>query len=612
MRKDTVLYYRKGDQPIYGHHRDRESFRRSALQGCVVCNDFASNDDHNSQEDHGFFSTFWVSDQSMNVEAGRGRKMALLVRLQKSLFIDDTLNYDLGCSTDSMQTWSMILDWMKTCSRLHSRCKKKAPGKGFMPTRLLEISKKQLSVSRKQLYFRLVSGSDCPKESPYVTLSYRWGTKLLEKSLRLLRSTVADLEQPTLTRSLPKTLRDAMQIADRFGVKYVWVDRLCIYQDSTRDWHREAGMVQDVYRNASFCISALGAADDEGGCFFPRDPALVAPTIINMSGEHGEEEVYRADLEDTAWCAEFQDQPLVQRAWVLQERLMSRRTIHFGSKQVFWECAEAHACETHPEGFGKFPFETESSSSRSTEVRQKNSEYPLWKQLIATPIAPGTMKDPHARIHASWGAVVSLYSDTKLTVASDKLVAVSGLAKDVRRALQSYKPGRYSYLAGLWEEVLIETLVWYVKVGDPAERVSNYRAPSWSWASLDGHVLMSDSVFQKTIKLSSLFSAHIKFASTDGDDTSEVRGGKLKIFGRTCFIEATFLSDNQYSANLFRQIQYPFTVEHKGSQGWQPGPKIIFDTTDDAREELCCIWIVAQPAAVGGWQASGLALSPWF
>ncbi|KAI0142549.1 hypothetical protein F4776DRAFT_676386 [Hypoxylon sp. NC0597] len=240
-----------------------------------------------------------------------------------------------------------------------------------------------------------------------------------------------------------------MKIANRSRIQYLWIDRLCIFQDSAEDWCEEASRVQEVYQNASFCISALSAEDDEGGCFFSRTPEEVAPTAVTLSCM---EEPFRADLEDTAW------------------------RIHFGKKQVFWECSEVHACETHPEGFGIF--EPVIGSSLTKPDKQNGADLGLWKQLISTPIIPHTTTDPRIQLLVNWSATMSLYSSTQLTIPSDKLVAVSGLAKYVRKGLQSVRPGEYQYLAGFWKDMLIETLAWYVRVGAPANRAIRYRAPS--------------------------------------------------------------------------------------------------------------------------------------
>ncbi|KAI0837418.1 HET-domain-containing protein [Hypoxylon sp. FL0890] len=505
----------------FGHHKDEDSFARSARQGCVMCSDFPLYQDQRSQKNTakevGYFTIFRVAYEHnnlcMTVESNYGSKTIELLPAQTVWTPGNRLNFDLGSSTDSPETWSMIFTWMKTCSWFHDRCKTKTEGNNYPKS----------MYSGSPPTFRLVSGDRCPQRSSYVTLSYRWGDKPLEKTLRLLRGTSSYLE------------RDAMDIAYRFGIRYLWIDRLCIYQDSAEDWNKEAGTMQSVYRNASFCISALGAEDDEGGCFSSRNPGLVAPTPIHLNGM---KETFRADLEDTAWRTAF------------QERLMSPRTIHFGRKQ------------THPEGFGKFAPVSDSSPLKLNK-NQDNVDFGLWKQLIATPIIPDTTTDPRTQLLANWSATMSL----------DKLVAVSGLAKDVRKGLQSIRPGRYQYLAGLWEDVLLETLVCY-------------RAPSWSWASLDGHIIIQDTFLEETTELSSLLSADMDFFGED--DTREVKGGRLTLYGPACIIEPDASSDNQHE---------PIEC-NKDEEGW----------LNDFRTELFCIWIVAQPAALGGWQASGLAL----
>ncbi|KAI1417898.1 HET-domain-containing protein [Hypoxylon sp. FL1857] len=599
------------DNHPFGHHRDEDSFARSARQGCVMCSDFpfhrGQEDQSDKAKEYGYFTIFKVAYDGdtlcMTVDSDYGSKTIELLPVKPLWTPGNELKFNLDCSTDSPQTWSMVFNWMKTCSWFHNGCKSKSDGTKYRPTRLLEINYPKSVYSGSPPTFRLVSGDGCAQGSPYVTLSYRWGNKPLGSTLRLLKGTSSYLERPNPINFLPKTFRDAMDIAYRFGIRYLWIDRLCIFQDSEEDWRKEAGTMQGVYRNASFCISALGADDDEGGCFFSRNPELVQPTLVNLNGK---KEAFRADLEDTAWRTAFLDQPLIHRGWVLQERLMSPRTIYFGRKQVFWECSEVHACETHPEGFSKFSPMLDSSPTDQNKC-QDDVNFGLWKQLIATPIVPGTTTDPRMQLLANWSTTMSLYSSTQLTVPSDKLVAVSGLAKDARKGLQSIRPGRHRYFAGLWEDVLIETLAWYVRVGTPANRSVDYRAPSWSWASLDGHIIIPDTFLEETTELSSLLSADMHFFGED--DTRELKSGMLTLYGPACIIETGVSSDNQCEVKAFRRFYDLQSVEcNKAEEAWLGKPTVIFDTIDDVRSELFCIWIVAQPAASRGWQASGLAL----
>lgn len=213
-------------------------------------------------------------------------------------------------------------------------------------------------------------------------------------------------------------------------------------------------------------------------------------------------------------------------------------------------------------------------------------------------------RDLHTRILADWSATISLYSNTKLIVSRDKLVAVSGLAKDVRNALKRLIPGRHRYLAGLWEDRLIETLGWYVRVGIPASRAACYRAPSWSWASLYGHLIIPDTFREGAVDIGSLLSANITLLGAD--DTEEVTGGILALHGPVCLIDAYALSRNQYAVETFREFGSGHSVKVRANESWQHQPTVIFDTSDDFRNKFACIWTIA--VVLGGWQVSGLAL----
>ncbi|KAI8962037.1 HET-domain-containing protein [Daldinia sp. FL1419] len=461
---------------LHKHHCDESSFTRSVQDECVMCSDFPFYDTEQSNKvkEYGFFTVFWISYEKdtscMTVDSGHGSKTISLVKN----------------STGSPKTCSTVSKWMGTCLEHHSLCRKRPEDENYIPTRLLRINR---------------------SPSPYVTLSYRWGDKPPDKTVRLLKSTYTQPKKPNAIDTLPKTLRDAMYIAGRFG-------------DTTEDWRKEASTMRDVYQNALFCISALGADDDEGGCLFPRNPSF--------------------------------------------ERVMATRTVYFGKNQVFWECTEMHACETRPKGIG--------------QIRAIHDP-----RLIAVSTAVSSTRDPLAHTLAEWSIGISLYSHTKLTVPSDKLVAISGLAKGVKKGLELLRPGGNRYLAA-----------------------TCYRAPSWSWASLDGPLIVPDTLAEGVVELSSLVFADVNLLGAD--DTGEVVNGRLILNGPACLIEAHVLADHQYIVDAFREFSDRDSVRLiKDDEVWQQ-PTVIFDTLDDTYNKFTCIWTVAQPAVLGGWQVSGLAL----
>lgn len=329
---------------------------------------------------------------------------------------------------------------MSTCFNSHPQCNLSKSSGSYRPTRLLKLDNTHT--------FRLVLGTECPSTFHYVALSYCWGARPVEHLLRLLQSTFGDLRREQPVENLPKTFRDSIDVAKRFGVHYIWIDRLCIFQDSAEDWQREASTMQDVYRNALFSISALGAKDDQGGCFFERDPLKTAPTIVSFKlTEDGEEKAFLCILEKgKSWHLHFQHEPLVQRSWVVQERLLAPRTLHFGSKQVFWECREASCCEMHPQGVHHF-------EEVRTQVVDRNPNHPfLWKQLLDAPDRSHA-SDPYEQLFADWNDLTIYYASRELTVPNDKLVALSGLANNMKARLQQLRPGPHDILPAIGKKI---------------------------------------------------------------------------------------------------------------------------------------------------------------
>jgi hypothetical protein len=128
---------------------------------------------------------------------------------------------------------------------------------------------------------------------------------------------------------LSRTLLDAMTIARKLGMQYLWADTLCIVQDSITDWKKESTLMGDVYKNSACTIAASAASSGDVGCFFNRDPHLIEPCKIqNHSLQYLDEGYYCMD--NDIWEEEIERAPLNYRGWVLQELLLSTRTLHFG------------------------------------------------------------------------------------------------------------------------------------------------------------------------------------------------------------------------------------------------------------------------------------------
>jgi hypothetical protein len=145
--------------------------------------------------------------------------------------------------------------------------------------------------------------------------------------------------------TLPKTFQDAIELSRQLGVRYLWIDSLCIIQegDKHEDWTRESSMMGSVYQNGYCNIAATAASDGTAGCFRPRDPLLAQPCIVEFEKglkKFGLKKGVYDLIPQRLWEEGLSEAPLLKRAWVVQERVLARRVLHFARNQLFWECKE--------------------------------------------------------------------------------------------------------------------------------------------------------------------------------------------------------------------------------------------------------------------------------
>ena len=297
---------------------------------------------------------------------------------------------------------------------------------------------------------------------------------------------------------LPQKFRDAVAIARWMNVRYLWVDALCIVQDDIEDWRLQSSIMGDIYAGA-LCNIAATSADPKKGCFTERLISIVEPHSISDLRSQTASDSHVIGYDDF-WCNSLLDTTLHTRAWVLQERLLSPRTIYFGQEQMFWECRCEMACEAYPRGIPA-PFRNQrmrswrQSDKMLDPANHKQPHVSRWKSL-STWMWSGKSESNQPQPHWAydiWSRTIERYMECDLSFGHDKLVAISGIAQKVAQATGE------RYLAGHWDnQLLAQSLLWYV----PSRRQANskpsirpcvtdgssYRAPTWSWASVDAQI----------------------------------------------------------------------------------------------------------------------------
>ncbi|CAI9634172.1 unnamed protein product [Alternaria burnsii] len=268
---------------------------------------------------------------------------------------------------------------------------------------------------------------------------------------------------------LPLTFQQAIMLTKSLGVEYIWIDSLCIIQDDENDWANECTRMTSVYMNSFINIGANAAVDSRGGLFHERSWKSVNPLSVHLTyiptNWHRKPVVLWPNPESGN---PLDHAPLGDRGWVVQERLLAPRTVHFLAHKVVWECDECQASET--DATGKLEY---TSLSRRTYL------------AVSRPPGNGA-GDRTTQFLWTWSDIVKLYSTGKLSVATDKLVALSGVAKFMYEHRQDNRA--LQYYAGHWSHNFESQLTWSVSYLSTGSRSRTYVAPSWSWASYNGEV----------------------------------------------------------------------------------------------------------------------------
>lgn len=362
--------------------------------------------------------------------------------------------------------------WLEDCCVAHERCQSETP---MLPKRVVDV------ISGLEPFLFI---TQCQR-GRYAALSYCFGAGPV---LTTTEKTLHERQASIAMSILPQTVRDAIIWTRQLGLQYLWIDSLCILQDSLSDWEVELGTMADIYRDATVTIAATAAPHASSGCAPVRNKLQLAP-FTPLPGI-----VVEANFKRDAWI--FRKGPLEKRGWTFQEIQLSRRVLRCGGEELAWQCRSRCYLESDPD--------------RPVSVITSNSD-----NSPRTPFGTRPLDDTRNMnsftAFQRWYQMVGEFSTRNLTYQEDKLPAFSGIARHFARLLwqdenlsltttksednptaaqiiaappDSGPPCRY--ICGLWYNDFLQGLLWHCfEPGSPIP----YRGPTWSWVSCESTII---------------------------------------------------------------------------------------------------------------------------
>lgn len=389
--------------------------------------------------------------------------------------------------------------WLEECINSHPTCPKP---RGHVPTRLLSLSKASEGPEYR-LYLRLAP--QIGDAVPYAALSYCWGGNQV---LRLDTSSIGRFQTTGIgLEELPQTIADAAKVALSLGIRHLWVDALCILQDSAEDKDREIALMGDIYSSATVTLAISGASSAVNDGFLcnrdlgksgllryeiPLHKNTKTTTTSTMKkAERGWEiEKYRLEancaqrgtalylnrMSDEIFINEVVEaSPLYKRAWTFQERLLSPRILDIGLFQTKWwrlehgsQCVDGWDYQFIDSDFCSKDMKCWEFQSQYTYTVIPRGIEPLaktdWLRLVMN-----MDNNDHDQNMFRWYAILEDYTLRNLTFQEDRLPALSTIAQcfHVRTG--------YRYAAGLWMEDMPTVLLWSWNDRDRENKRNNRR-----------------------------------------------------------------------------------------------------------------------------------------
>jgi len=371
--------------------------------------------------------------------------------------------YDLA----SKRSFQIAKEWLTNCGNLHDNCPQLKPVP--LPTRVIDVGT-STSNQQKLITTNGISGY-------YAALSYCWGAE--PQPLVTTQSNIQTLYVDVPTPSLAKTIQEAIFVTRQLGLRYIWIDALCIIQDSPADQDAEIKRMGEIYETATVTIVAASATHCKQGFLQRRSypwgvqewRSFKLPFLC-PNGKLGELILEPTDPYFTG------DQPINHRGWTMQEFILPSRKLVYSTTQLIWQCRSVQA-------------ELGNKARRVDSIRKDLIKVQMLPMLLSSnaSLSPPTQQPTLETLHNvrfNWQILVQNYTSRSLTKREDVLPGISGIASRFACFLSE------EYKAGLWYSEsnklnFIENLFWSVqkRIGlSSSDSVQSnvYTAPSWSWA----------------------------------------------------------------------------------------------------------------------------------
>lgn len=243
---------------------------------------------------------------------------------------------------ESHTYFELLRRWLEDCDEKHAGCYPQNIGPDLtrIPTRLIDVGEGKYSRTVR-LHETGARKADQSEELRYIALSHPWGNGNSHSHFCTTRKNIVDrVETGIPVIELPDTFKHAVKVTRELGVRYLWIDSLCIIQGNDGDFDVEAKRMETVFSSA-YCVIAASRATGTSDGFLKDRPDR---KFVKFEGS-SENPFYICEAIDH-FQHDVIEGALNKRGWVLQERALARRTIYFTEKQTYWECGEGVRCET--------------------------------------------------------------------------------------------------------------------------------------------------------------------------------------------------------------------------------------------------------------------------